>query len=736
MRTKIIKYVRLWLVLMVFAMAAALRVEATIEVIDDWGSGIQKVDETHLQQEPNGTFVTGSVRVPGTITFYTPISGSTQYIRKRISIDCAYTNPIVNVSVDPVTGTIVARTVTGGDGNGIIATISNNPPDYTVISCETNPSIYFEPQADVDVIQVPETPGDYVVFGTSSTTSGSGSTETGTTTVAAIDLITGKLVFQTPLPGSFFGANGLGYETGITIPQSKLAKPAGIEADDVTSNDLSGITLYGTTSGGGTANDGVLYKINGDGTGFQILHNFGPGATNGIYPIGNVIFSSDGGTLYGTTETGGSSFGGTLYSISTNGTGYTNLYSFAGSYLYGDRPTGDLLLSGDTLYGVEGGGSNNDGVIFSIKTNGTVYTAMYNFSALSTTTNAAGLHTNIDGADPVSGLILSSNVLVGTTTEGGTDGYGTIFGFVLGPPIITGQPANQTADFGDTVVFNVGLDGPPPFGYQWQHNGTNLTDNYAASNPYLVNGYYGFNSSNQLGNYSVIVTNVYGAVTSSVANLSMDIVKDDGFANQFTGWTETGISQSSVTIGYPNVYGIYAAYLGENSTNLSYISQTLPTVTGQTYLLSFWLNTHDVYPPNEFLASWNGNTLFDQVNIPNGTNASPGQAAPATGWTNMQYTVVATGTNTVLQFGFQTGHSYDQFVLTGINLSPVTVATAPIPLNIQLSGNQVILNWTNPAFALQAAPIATGTYTNVPNATNSPYTNPITGPQTFFRLIH
>jgi hypothetical protein len=59
--------------------------------------------------------------------------------------------------------------------------------------------------------------------------------------------------------------------------------------------------------------------------------------------------------------------------------------------------------------------------------------------------------------------------------------------------------------------------------------------------------------------------------------------------------------------------------------------------------------------------------------------------------------------------------------------------TAPIPLNIQVTGGQIVLSWSNPIFVLQAAPAAAGTYTNVPGAT-SPYTNNLTGSQMVFRL--
>jgi hypothetical protein len=61
------------------------------------------------------------------------------------------------------------------------------------------------------------------------------------------------------------------------------------------------------------------------------------------------------------------------------------------------------------------------------------------------------------------------------------------------------------------------------------------------------------------------------------------------------------------------------------------------------------------------------------------------------------------------------------------------ISLTPLLLTIQQSGTNVVVTWSNPDFALQAAPAVTGTYTNVPGAT-SPFTNAITGSQQFFRL--
>jgi hypothetical protein len=66
--------------------------------------------------------------------------------------------------------------------------------------------------------------------------------------------------------------------------------------------------------------------------------------------------------------------------------------------------------------------------------------------------------------------------------------------------------------------------------------------------------------------------------------------------------------------------------------------------------------------------------------------------------------------------------------VVGTNNTP-----SPIPIVYQKIGNNLVLQWTDPSFALQTAPAMGGTFTNLSGAT-SPYTNPITGLPKFFRL--
>src|SRR5678815_4117627 len=129
---------------------------------------------------------------------------------------------------------------------------------------------------------------------------------------------------------------------------------------------LSGSTLYGTAFVGGSADEGVIFRVNTDGTGYGLLHNFTGGVSDGAKPFGSLALS--GSTLYGTTREGGGSNLGTLFRIGIDGSGFGLLESFGGAPADGANPRfGDLALSdnGATLYGMTVvGGTANKGVVF------------------------------------------------------------------------------------------------------------------------------------------------------------------------------------------------------------------------------------------------------------------------------------------------------------------------------------------------------------------------------------
>jgi sugar lactone lactonase YvrE len=83
-------------------------------------------------------------------------------------------------------------------------------------------------------------------------------------------------------------------------------------------------------------------------------------------------------------------------------------------------------------------------------------------------------------------------------------------------PIITVQPASQIGGVGSSVSFSVAAAGSGPFGYLWYFAGTNLVQ-IGTNSTLVLPGI----STNNAGNYTVVITNVYGSVTSQVATLTV-----------------------------------------------------------------------------------------------------------------------------------------------------------------------------------------------------------------------
>lgn len=176
-------------------------------------------------------------------------------------------------------------------------------------------------------------------------------------------------------------------------------------------------TLYGTTHSDGSLNRGSVFKLNTDGTGFTKIHTF-TNTADGALPGGGLIFS--GGKLYGTTKQGGAYGSGTVFSLGTDGSDFTNVYSF--TERIPALPLGSLTLSSNVLYGTTFQGGSGQGSVFKVRTDGAGFTNLHSFTPLSG--NSA---TNVDGANPWDGVVLSGDCLYGTTSSGGTFGQGTIF---------------------------------------------------------------------------------------------------------------------------------------------------------------------------------------------------------------------------------------------------------------------------------------------------------------------
>src|SRR5947207_3415386 len=174
---------------------------------------------------------------------------------------------------------------------------------------------------------------------------------------------------------------------------------------------LSGSMLYGTAYSGGNAGQGTIFKIATNGTGFTALHSFAGGG-DGANPNAGLVLQSN--TLYGTTVYRGTSSAGTVFKVNENGTGFTNVFSFAGAE-GGANPLGGVIILSNILYGTACHSSPGAGTAFALTTHGAGFTSLYNFTGQN------------DGGNPTAGLTLVNNSLFGTTANGGLWSGGTVF---------------------------------------------------------------------------------------------------------------------------------------------------------------------------------------------------------------------------------------------------------------------------------------------------------------------
>jgi uncharacterized repeat protein (TIGR03803 family) len=180
--------------------------------------------------------------------------------------------------------------------------------------------------------------------------------------------------------------------------------------------------LYGTTSAGGSNQLGTVFKLARDGSSYSVIHHFGNFWYDGQTPQARLLQGADG-SLYGTAMNGGSNFVGTVFRLDVNGQNYTNLYHFAGDPSDGSYPTAGLIQGVDgLLYGTTFGISGlSGGTVFRMTTNGTGYTQLHSFG------------TGTDGSQPYDLVQGANGMLYGTTQFGGTnqDQYGVAHGTIF-----------------------------------------------------------------------------------------------------------------------------------------------------------------------------------------------------------------------------------------------------------------------------------------------------------------
>jgi len=357
------------------------------------------------------------------------------------------------------------------------------------------------------------------------------------------------------IDGNFYGISSAGgaYSQGtifrmtpngslvtlVSLPSSGGFQLGGL-VQDVDGN------FYGTTTAGGTYGNGSVFKMTPDGVLTNLL-SFNN--SNGANPYGGLTLGLDG-NLYGTTEQGGASGSGTVFSITSDGT-FTTLGTFAG--VTGYPLAAPVQGTNGNLYGTTAfGGASTYGETYVLTITNqtlqitrqprpqtaflgqTVNFSVATFGSFPLTYQWQESGTNLTDAGNLFGS--STRVLTFTNVTADNAGlYSVIVSNSMGavtsapafltvtssPPIITVQPTNLTVLSGATATFRAGAVGNFPLFYQWQLNGTNLTDTTniigtATTLLTIVNA-----SSVNAGTYAIIVSNALGHASSAGAVLTL-----------------------------------------------------------------------------------------------------------------------------------------------------------------------------------------------------------------------
>ena len=216
-------------------------------------------------------------------------------------------------------------------------------------------------------------------------------------------------------------------------------------------------------------------------------------------------------------------------------------------------------------------------------------------------------------------------------------------------PIITVQPTNnQSMAMKSTATLTVTAVGIAPLSYQWQINGTNLVDGtnpvYGDITSGSTNNVLTFSNAqtnNSATNYTVVVTNIDGSVTSSVAALTVTNVPptigtqpmsqtvwvgstvtfsvsgtaNDIYTPYFLQWQKDGTDLTNgLTVGGSTISGATA-------TNVLNISNVQTTDSGN-YALIITNAGGSMTSSNAVLTVLGGAAEFREASLPRATAVS------------------------------------------------------------------------------------------------------------------
>jgi hypothetical protein len=226
---------------------------------------------------------------------------------------------------------------------------------------------------------------------------------------------------------------------------------------------------------------------------------------------------------------------------------------------------------------------------------------------------------------------------------------------------------------------------------------------------------------------------VYVAAGTSIPNYG-DTVQVTGPLGQYNGLLELTLSAANPDQSVSDLGGgtlpTPAPFVFASAANIPYMEATEGSLVTVSNVYLFWTNA-DFLTGTVTMTNLNGQTfpLYVNAGVLNiqGTPI-PVFASSVTGVLS-QYKSSAPYTS-----GYELDVTQYADVVAGTPLPPEPL---PIPLNVQVSGNNLVLTWSDSSFSLQSSTNVSGPYTTVPASVGlSTYTDTETNQALFYRLMH
>jgi hypothetical protein len=202
-------------------------------------------------------------------------------------------------------------------------------------------------------------------------------------------------------------------------------------------------------------------------------------------------------------------------------------------------------------------------------------------------------------------------------------------------PTIALYPTNQTVVVGNPAYFTTAASGTDPLSYQWRFNGTPIPNETNTS--YVISS----TRTNDVGNYDVVVTNLYGSATSSNFPAVLQVVIPASITTQPQSLTvDAGVDVTFTVVAAGSSPFTYQWYFNTNTLlpNATNAVLTLPAVqTNQSGVYHVRVDNAAHIATNSSYAVLTVNPVEDGDSIPQGAGL---------GWfakTNNTYTVSGGG---------------------------------------------------------------------------------------------